>query len=139
MKGVSNMSKNLTIPLGVSWLLPLFIALTALFVWASVAQAQTEAQTYAPVDTSVAASDTSAGSGGAVGNSGAAASESAGSGTSARSSGDASAGSSGSAENSSLGIGVLPSTGGPLLPLIGLSAVALGATGLLVRQRHIRR
>lgn len=124
------MSKTLTIPSGVGRLLPLFIALTALFIWASVAQAQTEAQTYAPVDTSVAAADTSAGSGGAVGNSGAAASASAES---------ASAESGGAAGNGSPGTGVLPSTGGPLLPLIGLSAVALGATGLLMRHRHIRR
>ncbi|MGB3681960.1 MAG: LPXTG cell wall anchor domain-containing protein [Rubrobacteraceae bacterium] len=34
---------------------------------------------------------------------------------------------------------VLPDTGGPLLPLVGLGAIALGATGLLARNRYSRR
>ncbi|MGF1470177.1 MAG: LPXTG cell wall anchor domain-containing protein [Rubrobacteraceae bacterium] len=38
-----------------------------------------------------------------------------------------------------IGSGILPSTGGPLLPLLGLGAVALGATGLLARNRRHNR
>jgi hypothetical protein len=114
-----------SVTLSISRILPLVLALAAVFIWATVAQAQTEAQTYTPVDTSVAAADTSAG----------------GSGTAVSPMEAAAPGAEGggAAESGVLGISLLPSTGGPLLPLIGLGAIALGATGLLARHRYSRR
>ena len=113
----------------VSRLFPLVIALAALLIWASVGHAQTEQQTYEPPGKQVSAVSTSAGGGGASGAGGAAAPASAGG-------AEVSGGGSGA---DSLGISLLPTTGGPLLPLIGLGAIALGATGLLARHRFSRR
>lgn len=100
------------------------VALAALFIWASVGQAQTEQQTYEPAGEQVSAVSTSAG-GGASGTGGATATASAGDGE--------------ASGTDSLSISLLPTTGGPLLPLIGLGAIALGATGLLARHRYSRR
>lgn len=116
--------------LSISRVLPLVFALAAVLIWASIANAQTESQTYTPVDTPVATSGTSAGSDGGVGAGGAAAGEA--SGVAAASAGEG-------AGSNALGISLLPTTGGPLLPLIGLGAIALGATGLLARNRYGRR
>lgn len=118
--------------LSISRALPLVFALAAVFIWASIANAQTESQTYTPVDTPVAASGTSAGSDGGVGAGGAAANEAAGVAAASADGGE------GEGSNA-LGISLLPTTGGPLLPLIGLGAIALGATGLLARNRYGRR
>lgn len=113
------MSKIAVSPSRVSRLFPLVVALAALFIWASVGQAQTEQQTYEPAGEQVAAVSTSAGGGGAAAT--------------------ASAGGGEASGADSLGISLLPTTGGPLLPLIGLGAIALGATGLLARHRYSRR
>ena len=117
------MSKIAVTPSGVSRILPLVLALAALFIWASVGQANTEQPTYAPPEKQVAAPPTSAGGGevAAAGDVAVPASAEAGEGA------------------DSLGISLLPTTGGPLLPLIGLGAIALGATGLLARHRYSRR
>lgn len=123
------MSKITTPLSSVSRLFPLVVALAALLIWATVGHAQTEQQTYAPPGEQVTAVSTSAGGGGASGAGGAAAPASVGG-------GEVSGGGSGA---DSLGISLLPTTGGPLLPLVGLGAIALGATGLLARHRYSRR
>ena len=116
------MSKIAATPSSGSWLFALVVALAALFIWASVGQAQTEQGTYEPPGEQVSAVSTSAGG---AGGGGAAATASAGDGE--------------ASGTDSLGISLLPTTGGPLLPLIGLGAIALGATGLLARHRYSRR
>ena len=108
-----------------SRLFALVVALAALFIWASIGHAQTEQGTYEPPGEQVSAVSTSAGGGEAPETGGAAATASAGGGE--------------ASGTDSLGISLLPTTGGPLLPLVGLGAIALGATGLLARHRYSRR
>ena len=117
------MSKIAATPSSVGRLFALVLALTALLVWASVGHAQTEQGTYEPPGEQVAVVSTSAGGGGAPGGGGVAVPASA----------------EGGEVADALGISLLPTTGGPLLPLIGLGAIALGATGLLARHRYSRR
>ena len=115
------MSKIAASPSSGNRLFALVIALAALFIWASIGHAQTEQGTYEPPGEQVAAVSTSAGTlgGGAAATASAEGVEASGA--------------------DSLGISLLPTTGGPLLPLIGLGAIALGATGLLARHRYSRR
>lgn len=49
---------------------------------------------------------------------------------------EAAASSSAGESSNEYGTDVLPATGGPLLPLLALGALALGATGLLVSRRN---
>ncbi len=148
-----------SVTLSISRILPLVLALAALFIWTSVAQAQAlEIESYDDTSQPVAAADTSAGGGGDAGSgvqgisllpadtaAPTSAGGDAGSGVQgislspADAAAPTSAGGGGAAESGVIGISLLPSTGGPLLPLIGLGAIALGATCLLARHRYSRR
>jgi len=122
-----------SVTLSISRILPLVLALAALFIWTSVAQAQAlEIESYDDTSQPVAAADTSAGGDAGSGVQGISLST-------ADTAAPTSAGGGGAAESGVIGISLLPSTGGPLLPLIGLGAIALGATCLLARHRYSRR
>ncbi len=119
------MSINASMAIGVRWLVSVIIVLALVVSWTAVAYAQTptDAQYQSPTATASgnpAVSGISAGAG-AGGGAGAA-------------SGGASGGSGGS-----LNATLLPVTGGLALPLIILSTLALGATGMLVVRQANRQ
>ena len=118
------MGKSVSTHLGVRKLLFVALALALVFGWGTTAQAQTPAKAQYGNPTATAA-----------GNPGASASASNGDAPAPDAPGG-SGGSKGDARGGAVTSGVLPATGGPLLPL---GALALGATSLLVLSRIIRR
>ena len=117
------MSINVSMSVGIRWLVSVIIALALMIGWAAVAHAQTsaDAQYQSPTATASgnpAASGTSAGGGAGGGGVSGGASGGSGGSTSAR---------------------VLPATGGLALPLVILSTLALGATGMLVVRQANRQ
>jgi LPXTG-motif cell wall-anchored protein len=113
-------------------IIPLILALGLVITisWATAAYAQTsaEAQYANPAPKAAAPATTGSVGGKATGGSGG--------GASTGGAGSKAAG--GSSRGAPQNLKVLPSTGGPLLPLAGLGALALGATGLLALQRNRR-
>ena len=125
------MSGGIFSSVGVRQIIPLVLALGLVITisWATAAYAQTSAEAqYANPAPKAAAPATTGGVGGkAAGGSGG-----------APTGGVGSKAAGGSGRGAPQNLKVLPSTGGPLLPLAGLGALALGATGLLALQRNRR-
>ena len=126
------MSGGIFSSVGVRQIIPLVLALALVITisWATAAYAQTSAEAqYANPAPKAATPATTGGVGGkAAGGSG-----------DAPTGGVGSKAAGGSGRGAPQNLKVLPSTGGPLLPLAGLGAFALGATGLLALQRNRRR
>ena len=126
------MSGGIFSSVGVRQIIPLVLALGLVITitWATAAHAQTSADAqYANPAPKAAAPATTGGVGGkAAGGSG-----------DAPTGGVGSKAAGGSGRGAPQNLKVLPSTGGPLLPLAGLGAFALGATGLLALRRNRRR